>query len=103
MKNFFKKFGNNLYEWFISSNRWKHLVLGGIIMIAMMVSMAIWTPFAPILPQCVFGSALATFIAMCTAEYKDKAHGGKFDWKDINAGMFVPIIINLVMVLIMIF
>lgn len=40
---------------------------------------------------------------MCAVEYKDKAHGGKFDWKDINAGMIVPIVIDRIVILLMIF
>lgn len=31
------------------------------------------------------------FIAMCSAEFKDKAHGGAWDWLDILAGVLVPL------------
>ena len=103
MKKFFKQFGNNLYEWFISSNRWMHVLVGGVIMVAMMASISIWTPFDPIPLQCIFGATISTFITMCAMEYKDKAHGGRFDWKDINAGMIVPIIIDIIVILLMIF
>lgn len=37
----------------------------------------------------ILGAYVATLIAMISAELKDKMKGGKFDWKDINAGMFL--------------
>ena len=37
----------------------------------------------------ILGAYVATLIAMISVEFKDKMKGGKFDWKDINAGMFL--------------
>lgn len=100
---FFKTFGQALFEWFIASNRWLHLMIGGIIMIFMTAATVIWNPFNPDAIQAIFIGTLATFIIMCAVEYKDKAHGGKFDWKDINAGMLIPIIMDILVILLMVF
>lgn len=100
---FFKTFGQDLFEWFIASNRWLHLMIGGIIMIFMTAATVIWNPFNPNAIQAIFVGTLATFIIMCAVEYKDKAHGGKFDWKDINAGMLVPIVIDIAVVSMVLF
>lgn len=35
------------------------------------------------------GAYVATLVAMVGLEVKDKMKGGKFDWKDLNAGMFL--------------
>jgi hypothetical protein len=37
----------------------------------------------------ILGAYVATLFAMIGLEVKDKAKGGKFDWKDLNAGMFL--------------
>lgn len=101
--DFIKKVGSDLYEWFIASNRWLHIICGGVIMVVMMAAIAIWTPYDPIALQCVFGATLATFITMCAVEAKDKSNGLVFDWKDINAGMLVPIVIDIAVVLMVVF
>lgn len=103
MKNFIKNQLANLNEWFVASNRWLHLMIGGIIMIFMTAATAIWNPFNPNTIQAIFIGTIATFIIMCAVEYKDKAHGGKFDWKDINAGMLIPIIMDILVILLMVF
>ena len=101
--DFIKKVGAVLYDLYITSNRWMHALVGGVIMVAMMAAIVIWTPYEPIALQCCFGATIATLIAMCAAEYKDKAHGGAFDWKDINAGMLVPIVIDVLACLMLLF
>ena len=98
VKAFFKK----VYDLFIASNRWKHLIAGCIVYLAVMVSMSIWTPFDPVTWQCAFGSTIATLIVMVALEYKDKAHGGLFDWKDILAGVTVPLLIDIAVVIMII-
>lgn len=103
VKAFFKKVGSVIYDLFIASNRWMHLLVGGVIYVAMMAVTAIFTPYDPIPMQCCFGATLATLIAMCASEYKDKAKGGKFDWKDILAGVIVPIVIDIAVVLMVVF
>lgn len=35
-------------------------------------------------------------VAMASAEYKDREHGGAFDWYDILAGMTLPVLFGLV-------
>ena len=47
-------------------------------------------------------ATISTLITMCAVEYKDKAHGGLFDWKDIFAGMFPAICIDILCVILMI-
>lgn len=99
VKAFFKKVGSIMYDLFIASNRWKHLIAGGIVYLAVMVSMSIWTPFDPVAWQCAYGSTIATLIVMVALEYKDKAHGGLFDWKDILAGVISALVLDLVIIL----
>lgn len=103
IKEIMKKIGSVVYDLFITSNRWKHLIAGGIIYLAVMASMSIWDPFDPVTWQCAVGATIATLIAMCTAEYKDKAHGGAFDWKDILAGVTLPIVGDIVIIFLKIF
>lgn len=103
VKAFFKKVGSIMYDLFIASNRWKHLIAGCIVYLAVMVSMSIWTPFDPVTWQCAFGSTIASLIVMMALEYKDKAHGGLFDWKDILAGVTVPIVGDIVIIFLKIF
>jgi hypothetical protein len=103
VKAFFKKVGSVIYDLFIASNRWMHLLVGGVIYVAMMAAIAIWTPYEPIPLQCCFGATVATFIAMCASEYKDKAKGGVWDWKDILAGVTVPIAIDVLCMVLLLF
>lgn len=103
VKAFFKKVGSVIYDLFIASNRWMHLLVGGVIYVAMMAAIVIWTPYDPIPMQCCFGATLATLIAMCAVEYKDKAHGGLFDWKDVLAGVTVPIVGDIAVVAMLLF
>jgi hypothetical protein len=103
IKAFFKKVGSVIYDLFIASNRWMHLLVGGVIYVAMMAAIVIWTPYEPIPMQCCFGATLATLIAMCSKEYADKAHGDLFDWKDILAGVTVPIVMDIAIVAMMLF
>ena len=101
IKTFFKKVWNIVYDLCIDSNRWMHIIAGGIIYTVMMAAIAIWTPYAPIPLQCCFGATIATLIAMCAVEYKDKAKGGVFDWKDILAGMFPAIFIDILAIILL--
>ena len=89
MKSFWTKLKSNLYEWFIASNRWLHLIFGWAITLIVAIAIGIPQGIEPNFASMVLGSYSATLIAMMTAEFKDKAKGGKFDWKDINAGMFL--------------
>lgn len=102
LKEIIKKVGSIVYDLFIASNRWKHLIVGGLIYLAVMASMAVWTPCDPVTWQCAVGSTMAALIAMCAVEYKDKAHGGVFDWKDIFAGVVLPIVGDIVIIAMMI-
>lgn len=98
VKAFFKK----VYDLFIASNRWMHMIAGGIIYIFMVAATAIWNPYNPDALQAIFVGTLATLIPMVAVEYKDMAHGGDFDWKDIIAGMTPPVLIDILCVILMI-
>ena len=97
VKAFFKK----VYDLFIASNRWMHMIAGGIIYIFMVAATAIWNPYNPDALQAIFVGTLATLIPMVAVEYKDMAHGGDFDWKDIIAGMTPPVLIDILCVILM--
>ena len=58
-----------LIEWLKTSSRWKHL-LGGILI--------------GLLADTNYCAAYTSAIAGLCLEYKDKAHGGKWDWIDLG-------------------
>lgn len=89
MKQFLLKLKNKLYEWFIASNRWLHLMVGwGIFLLtAIVIGLLMGAVVNP--ASMILGAYVATLFAMIGLEVKDKAKGGKFDWKDLNAGMFL--------------
>lgn len=88
-KAFFKKLGASLYDWFIASNRWLHLMAGWVIFL--LTAIVIGLPMGAVVnpASMILGAYVATLFAMIGLEVKDKAKGGKFDWKDLNAGMFL--------------
>jgi hypothetical protein len=96
MNSFWTKLKSDLYEWFIASNRWLHLIFGWAITLIVAIAIGLPQGVEPVFGSMVFGSYLATLIAMMTAEFKDKAKGGKFDWKDVNAGMFLANILLII-------
>lgn len=94
-----KKIFNFLKDLYINSNRWVHFIVGGIITVFMMGLTVIWTPYNPIPLQAVSVGLFSNLIAMCAVEYKDKAKGGVFDWKDIVAGITPSVIVFLMVVI----
>lgn len=58
-----------ILEWLQSSNRWKHL-LGGCV-----IGICADTCYSAVYTALVAGACL---------EYKDRAHGGKWDWIDLG-------------------
>lgn len=94
-----KKIFNFLKDLYINSNRWMHFIIGGVITVFMMGLTVIWTPYNPIPLQAVSVGLFSNLIAMCAVEYKDKAKGGVFDWKDIVAGITPSVIIFLMVVI----
>lgn len=88
MKLYLKKLIENLNEWFIASNRWIHLIVGWGVYIIMAFAIGIWE-IEPNPGSVIVGSYVATLLVMAALEVKDKLKGGKFDWKDINAGMLL--------------
>jgi hypothetical protein len=51
----------------------------------------------------ILGAYVATLFAMIGLEVKDKAKGGKFDWKDLNAGMFLGNVLLIVLLISLLF
>ena len=77
------------------SNRGKHLVAGGLIYAVMLGLCFVLNV------QYVKGTIIAlvaTLIAACAVEYKDKLWGGKFDWLDVVATIFVPVIVSAILI-----
>lgn len=71
-----------IINWFKLSNRWKHLVVGGVIGL-----------FAPDFFCASYAGAATAF----GSELKDKQWGGKWDWIDISitlAGVAIGVGIN---------
>ena len=97
-----KKIFNFLKDLYINSNRWMHFIIGGVITVFMMGLTVIWTPYNPIPLQAVSVGLFSNLIAMCAVEYKDKAKGGVFDWKDIVAGITPSLIIGILCVILLI-
>lgn len=89
MKNFWTKLKANLYEWFVASNRWLHLMVGWAITLITAIIIGLPMGAAPNVTSMFLGAYVATLVAMVGLEVKDKMKGGIFDWKDLNAGMFL--------------
>lgn len=74
-----------VFEWFSLSNRWKHLVGGVIVGIG---------------ADTTYCAAYTGLIVVSALEYKDKAHGGKWDWIDFGltiAGVIVGHLIRILL------
>lgn len=95
-KEFFIKLFSNLKEWFVSRNRWHNLIAGCVIyLIMILIYRGSW--------PAMLGAYVSTLFTMLAVEYKDKAYNGKWDWKDINAGMLcgnIALIVYLVITII---
>lgn len=98
-----KKIFNLLKELYIDSNRWLHLISGGCSMVFMCAVTAIFYPYDPNVFQVITVSTVSTLITMCAVEFKDKAKGGVFDWKDIVAGITPCIIMDILCLILLIF
>lgn len=96
MKEFWTKIKSTLYDLFIASNRYIHLMLGWGIFIVMAFAIGLSQGLAINAASVIIGSYVATLLVMIGVEIKDKVKGGVFDWKDINAGMFLG---NLILIL----
>ena len=79
------------------SNRWKHLIAGGLIY-AVVLSLCFVLNVQYLKGTII--ALVATFITACAVEYKDKLWGGKFDWLDVVATILVPVIISAIILLI---
>jgi uncharacterized membrane protein YqhA len=88
---------SNLFEWLKISNRPKHLKAGIIIFIIWISSILLLTTMTIL--QTALTGAICVFVAMCAVEYIQKSIGGKWDWLDILAGIFLPVIAVLIIYL----
>lgn len=98
-----KKMFNFLKDLYIDSNRWLHFIVGGIIMVFMCGITALFYPYNPNVFQVITVGTFSALIAMCTAEFKDKAKGGIFDWKDIVAGVTPALIMDILCLILLMF
>lgn len=91
-----KDFISKIIEWYNESNRQWHLLLG-------MIIFPIFLIYGGVSGMDnttnVINATMVTALAMATAEFKDKQHGGLFDWLDILAGMSFPIFIDICYIL----
>lgn len=79
------------------SNRWKHFVAGAFIYADMLGLCFVLNV------QYVKGTIIAliaTLIAACAVEYKDKLWGGKFDWLDVVATILDPVIVTAILLIV---
>ena len=91
-----KSLFNKIVKWYNESNRQNHLLVG-------MITCSIFLIYGGVSGMDnttnVINATMVTALAMATAEFKDKQHGGLFDWLDILAGMSFPIFIDICYIL----
>ncbi len=75
----------NILDWLKSSNRWRHLA-GGFLIGSFSDS--------------YYCSLYASTLSAACLEYKDKAHGGKWDWVDFGLTVAGAIVGQIIRVLI---
>lgn len=102
-----------ILNWLKESNRLSHLKVGfAIWIVVMLFGCSILSMFEQVTNfkamqaqaiaiTCALLADLSVFIAMCSVEYVQKSSGiGKFDWLDILAGVIIPLILTIVIVVI---
>lgn len=94
-----KSLFNKIVKWYNESNKQMILLVG-------MITCSIFLIYGGVSGMDnttnVINATMVTALAMATAEFKDKQHGGLFDWLDILAGMSFPIFIDICYILILI-
>ena len=75
-----------IIQWIKESNHYKHIICVGIVVIIAYIIQLLNCPI-----EIIVGGAVAVSL-----EYKDYAHGGKFDWQDIIASMIGAIIVLII-------
>ena len=83
-------------KWLKESNRLKHLLWGGVMAFFVII---LNTILGGILGA-IISTSVTTFLVATALEYKDKAHGGAFDWLDVLATLIGGAIGQLVFILI---
>ena len=81
----------------LKSNRWKHLIAGGLIY-AVMLGLCFVLNVQYLKGTII--ALVATLIAACAVEYKDKLWGGKFDWLDVVATILAPVIVSAILLIV---
>lgn len=84
-------------KWLRESNRYKHTIMG--IVIYPLFMLLSYSSGSSLIFSSIIG-LLVTLACMVSVEYKDKLVGNKFDLLDILAGVLVPIILTLIILLI---
>ena len=85
-----------IINWFKQSNRYKHLYAGILIYIFYTVLLVLLNN--SLLISTIVGT-ISTVTHMISVEYKDKLYGSKFNYKDILAGIIVPVVSTLCYIL----
>lgn len=94
---FMKKFWEKIKSFYGESNRLYHALGGFATTFIVMVAVCVWNVSAFI---GAFVATVSTLTTMVSLEVKDKDAGGKFDWKDILAGMTFPIILWIILAIV---
>lgn len=89
-----------ILNWFKQSNRDKHLKVGFVAIIALLIFGGA-LGLKPI-PNFI-NANIIVFLLMAAVEYKDKLYGNKFDWYDIIAGIIPAIAMDILYILTLIF
>lgn len=100
-------------NWLKESNRLSHLKVGfAIWIVVMLIGCSMLSMFEEVTDfelmqaqaitiTCSLLADLTVFISMCAVEYVQKSSGiGKFDWLDILAGMIIPFLTTVVIIII---
>lgn len=101
--DFFKKVWDKIRDLYIADGRWVNVVFGGAIMVVMSKGTAMLSSCRLLDFKICLSAAITTFIVVLTAEFKDKQYVSQFNWKDVNAGVFVPIVFMLASVMMLLF
>lgn len=75
-----------IIQWIKESNHYKHIICVGVVAIIAYIMQLLNCPI-----EIIVGG-----VAAVSLEYKDYAHGGKFDWQDIIASMIGAIIVLII-------
>ena len=90
-----KDFVKRIQEWYKESNRYRHAKAGTVILVVMLVLGT--AMFIPLWKSAV-NATVTCFIANASADFKDKQHGGLFDWNDVLSGTSPALLFDLLLI-----